>query len=235
MLVASVPKDPVVLSYLALRRVVGWVALCLPFVLIIPWYLLHGQPFPSSISGFYYTGMRNLFEGSLCAIAMFNICCRGYDRKDEIAGILSGTCAIGVAFFPTSPEIGSVTAEQHSVGTAHLVFASLLFLTLAFFCLFLFTMTADGKALTRRKLQRNLVYKICGYVILASIGLILLFKLIGRVYLFGALGAMFCFETTALIAFGIAWLVKGETFLQDQEPPKPPKENPEKRELMART
>lgn len=234
MLVAPVPKDPVVLSYLALRRVVGWVALCLPFVLIVPWYLVHGEPFPSSISGFYYTGMRNLFEGSLCAIAMFNICCRGYDRKDEIAGILSGACAIGVAFFPTSPEMGGVTAEQHAVGTAHLVFASILFLTLTCFCLFLFTMTAEGKSLTRKKVQRNLVYKICGWVILASIALILLFKLIGRVYLFGALGAMFCFETTALIAFGVAWLVKGETFLQDEEP-QPPKENPETRELMAGT
>jgi hypothetical protein len=34
-------------------------------------------------------------------------------------------------------------------------------------------------------------------------------------------GATFCFETTALFAFGIAWLVKGETFLKDDNPTPP--------------
>jgi hypothetical protein len=33
----------------------------------------------------------------------------------------------------------------------------------------------------------------------------------------GNLGPVFCFETTALIAFGIAWLTKGETFLKDED------------------
>jgi hypothetical protein len=33
--------------------------------------------------------------------------------------------------------------------------------------------------------------------------------------LVGSLYSTFCFESTSLIAFGIAWLIKGETFLKD--------------------
>jgi hypothetical protein len=231
--VAPAAKDPRVLSYLALRKVVGWVALGLPFALIILWSF-SGEKFPASISGYYYTTGRNLFVGSLCAIAVFQIFCRGYDLKDEIAGILSGACAIGVAFFPTSPELTLPTAEQIAIGKVHLTFASILFLVLAYFCLFLFRTTADVRTMTPKKIQRNRVYFVSGLVILASIALILLFGLMNRVYLVGELGARFSFETTALIAFGVAWLVKGETFpfLKDDEPPAPTPQ-PEKQKLVA--
>jgi hypothetical protein len=212
----QIAKDSAVLSYLELRRWVGRIALGLPFALIIPWWVLGSHMLPSSISGYYYTGMRNLFEGCLCAIAMFNFCCRGYDWKDEAAGIFSAACALGVAFCPTTPDSVAPTPCQQTVGTAHLIFASLLFITLAYFCLVLFRTTAADRNVTRRKLQRNMVYSVCGWAILASIALITLFKLLGQTYLIGQLGAMFCFETTALVAFGIAWLVKGETILKDE-------------------
>jgi hypothetical protein len=228
MYIAQTAKDPVVLSYLALRKAVGWIAVGLPFALVIPWWIFRSHLLPTSISGYYYTGMRNLFEGSLCAIAMFNLCCRGYDWKDEIAGILSAFFALGVAFFPTRRDGIVPTLHQQLVGNAHLVFASLLFLTLAYFCLFLFRMTATNVRLTRKKLQRNQVYTVCGWLIVASLASILLFKVAKRPYLFGRLGAMFCFETIALFAFGFAWLVKGETILKDdvtetasRKPPSP--------------
>jgi hypothetical protein len=35
-------------------------------------------------------------------------------------------------------------------------------------------------------------------------------------YVFGNVGSVPYFETTALLAFGVAWLTKGETFLQDE-------------------
>lgn len=216
MLIAPTAKDPVVLSYLALRKAVGVVALGLPFVLVITWWALRNQV-ESSISNYYYTGMRNLFIGSLCAIAMFMLCCRGYDVKDEIAGILSSLFALGVAFFPTSPDEGA-TKLQHQIGTVHYIFAALLFSILGYFCLVLFKMTAKNKRLTRKKLQRNRVYTACGYVIIASILLIVVSKVFNISHLIGNIGPVFFFETTALIAFGIAWLTKGETFLRDEEP-----------------
>lgn len=210
MLVVDKAEDPKVLSYLALRKAVGVVALGLPFVLAIPWWLLRGHMIESSISEYYYTGMRNVFVGSLCAIAMFMLCARGYDLQDEIFGILSAICALGVAFFPTTPDCRATT----TVGVVHYCFAGALFLILAYFCLVLFKMTAADK-MTRKKLQRNQVYTVCGYTILASILLLLILKKLLKVDELLGIGTVFCFEATSLFAFGVAWLVKGETFLKD--------------------
>lgn len=221
MFIAPKPQDAVVLSYLALRKAVGIVALGLPFVLAIPWWFLHQHMLETSISSYYHTGMRNLFVGSLCAIGMFMLCCRGYDRKDEVAGLFSAVCALGVAFFPTSPEDGATSLQQH-IATVHYIFAVLLFLTLSYFCLVLFKMSAANKTMTRKKIERNRVYTACGIAILASIGLILILKVIfGKTYLVGSIGTVFCFETTSLLAFGVAWLIKGETFLKDEKPERP--------------
>lgn len=210
-------KDPLVFSYLTLRKFVGWLALGLPVVLVGCWWFPGGHGIEGSISSYYYTGMRNFLVGGLSAISMFMLACRGYDRADEIAGIFSGICALGVAFFPTAPETGA-TAQQRTIGEWHYVFAVLLFSTLAFFCLFLFKKTADKKAMTRKKGQRNHVYTVCGYAIVASMLLIfVLVKLLKIERLVGSLSPMLCFETTALWAFGIAWLIKGETFLKDEK------------------
>jgi hypothetical protein len=214
MLIAPSAKEATTLTYLTLRKAVGGIAVLLPFALAIPWFLLRDHALQSSISDYYYTGMRNLFEGSLCAIAMFLLCCRGFDRKDEIAGMFSALCALGVAFFPTTPACPS--PFQKDVGWAHYAFAALLFLTLAYFCLILFKMSAANRTLTRKKLQRNKVYTVCGWVILASILAIVATKVFGLNYSILGLGPVFCFESTSLLAFGIAWLTKGETFLKDE-------------------
>lgn len=212
-------REPIVLSYLALRRAVGIVALGLPFVVAIPWWFFAGHVLESSISAYYYTGMRNVFVGSLCAIAMFQLCCRGYDLRDEIAGVFSAFCALGVAFFPTTPDF-SPTPLEHHIATVHYACAALLFLTLAYFCLVLFKMTADGKTPTRQKLQRNRVYTVCGWVILASILIIFVLRFLNisafNVPLLGAVGIVFTFETTSLLAFGTAWLTKSEALLKDE-------------------
>ncbi|MHB1672850.1 MAG: hypothetical protein ACYCSP_01225 [Acidobacteriaceae bacterium] len=220
MLVAMKAKDPVVLSYLALRKAVGVVALGLPFALALPWWVLRGHMIEPSISSYYYTGMRNLFVGSLCAISMFQLCCRGYDRKDEIAGIFSAFCALGVAFFPTEPNCGATPRQQH-IAVAHYIFATLLFSTLAYFCLVLFKMTAQNRIMTRKKLERNRIYTVCGHAILTSMALIALLKLLAVLHVswvedwVANFHTTFYFESTALIAFGVAWLIKGEAFLKE--------------------
>jgi hypothetical protein len=64
-------------------------------------------------------------------------------------------------------------------------------------------------------LQRNLVYRICGYTILASI------LLVPAVNLFPGISGpipspVFWLETLAIVVFGVSWLIKGETFLRDR-------------------
>lgn len=211
MLIKTKVENPVALSYSASRRAVGWIALGLPFALAIPVELrLH--ELQGSISSYYYIpGAETLFVGSLCAISVFMLTARGYDSKDEIAGMFSALCALGVAFFPTSPDWC-----KGCTATTHYTFAALLFATLAYFCLELFKMTTKGRAMTPEKRQRNWVYTICGCLIIASMVSIGVSKLCHLQYYVWKFPSTFFFESTALVAFGIAWLVKGEAFLKDK-------------------
>jgi len=206
--------DPKVFTYLTLRKSVGIVAFGLPFAVAIPILLAH-HGIESSISGYYYTGTRNLFVGSLCAVAMFLFSCRGFDLRDEVAGIFSAICAVGVAFFPTAPDVCATLKQKH-IGYVHYTFAALLFLTLAYFCLVLFKMTAQGRTPTPKKLQRNRMYTASGVAIILSLLAIAVTKIWGLKYSIFGLGPVFFFETTSLLAFGIAWLTKGETILKDE-------------------
>jgi len=212
----SGPQDRLVLSYLELRKAVGIIGCALPFVLAFGKILLQGPGIRGSISSYYYTDMRNVLVGSLCAIGVFLMSCRGYDRGDEIAGILACVFAIGVALFPTTPDMGA-TSRDKLIGTLHLSFAALLFLTLAYFSLALFTKTDPDKTPTRQKLQRNTVYRVCGSTILACIFFMVVVALPPVKTLVERLTPVFWLESLAIVAFGASWLTKGETILKDQE------------------
>jgi len=59
-------------SYLALRKAVGWIAILLPFTLMLGVFLIFkGEIIQESISHYYHTDMRNVFVGAICAIALF--------------------------------------------------------------------------------------------------------------------------------------------------------------------
>ena len=207
------PGNPLVLSYLELRAIVGVIGLALPFVLWIGGHHA-GTWLPNpSLSSYYYTGMRNWFDASLCVIGAFLGACKGYDLRDEVAGYIAGISAIGVAFFPTS--CGCDTTNL--VGYVHYIFAAILFATLAYFCIFQFTQSTDPAGMTPRKLTRNSVYRVCGGIIVACILAMLALKI-------PAIDAMldpcsrltFCLESTAILAFGFAWITKGEAILKDK-------------------
>jgi lysylphosphatidylglycerol synthetase-like protein (DUF2156 family) len=208
--------EPLVLSYLGLRKAVGIIGLTLPFVLALGRILLQGVGLETSISCYYYSDMRNVFVGSLCAIGVFLLSCRGYDIKDGIAGLLACVFAVCVALFPTGSCAAS-GSQSLSISKVHWTCAALIFLTLAYFCLALFTQTAGNP--TRKKLQRNTVYRVCGYAILACIVLIAVVNLLPSVNsMVQQLHPVFWLESGAVIAFGVAWLTKGEMILKDQEP-----------------
>jgi hypothetical protein len=209
----SGPQD-LVLDYLSLRKAVGIIGFALPAVLAFGKMLLQGPGIQHSISSYYYTDLRNVFVGSLCAIGVFLMSATGYDKRDAIAGYVASVFAIGVALLPTTPDT-SATPQDKIVGVLHLTFATLLFLTFAFFCFKLFTLTAGNP--TRRKLMRNKVYRVCGAIILACILLIAAVKLTPLGKAVAQLEPVFWLEAVAVMAFGVAWLIKGEAILKDEE------------------
>ncbi|EWM19551.1 hypothetical protein [Kutzneria sp. 744] len=208
------PSDTLVHSYLYLRRAIGLIGVALPAVLIIGKLLVEGGGLQDSISAYFYTDMRGVFVGSMCAVGAFLFSYRGYDVIDDVAGNLAGVAAIGVGLFPTAPENPSSTAQV--IGVTHLVFASIFFLTIAFFAIFLFRRTNEMGP-TERKLQRNRLYLTCGVVIIACL------LAIAAVHQFlqaqtAAIHPELWLEAIAVMAFGFAWLTKGEAILGDVVP-----------------
>jgi hypothetical protein len=217
--------NTLVAGYMALRRAVGVLGLTLPIVLGLGAWVIFQTGIQQSISDYYYTGMRNIFVGVLCAIGVFLMNYTGYkqvgDRPGDPTGIfhLSGAFAIGVALFPTSPS--NPTTIEWLVGIAHLTFAALFFITLAYVSLVLFTRTDPNKTLTARRRSRIRVYRICGWAILSAIGLIVLLAILpdgiaqGIAQGIGIGNPVFWLEAIAVMAFGVSWLTKGRMILRD--------------------
>lgn len=210
-----VPGNPLVLSYLGLRKAIGIIGISLPFVLALGKMLLEGPGIQSSISAYYYTDMRDVFVGSLCAIAVFMMSYKGYDRRDGLAGNLACVFAIGVALFPATPG-GNGALQAPLIGAIHIICAFSFFLTLAYFSLVLFRKTDPNRQPSRRKLQRNRVYTACGYIILASIAMIAILALLPHEAPIKKLEPYFWLESLAVVSFGISWLTKGEAILKDE-------------------
>lgn len=198
--------NSLVISYLTLRKTIGVLGIALPFILYLGARLLFGTGLQRSISAYYHTGVRDILVGTLFAFGIFLYAYLGYDRRDEIAGFLGSVFAIGLALFPTTPEGEELTV----VGFLHLVFTVAFFATLIYFSLVLFVKSDQDKPYPKKKRLRNLVYKVCGWVmILCMVGIAIGFFLpSAKTWLGGSL--VFWMETFAIWAFGISWFTKGE-------------------------
>ncbi len=219
-------KNPAVLSYYTMRKAVGFIALSLPVALALGSVLFslagpaHALPHPilqRSISDYYYTSMRDYYVGSLFAIAAFLACSRGYDLTDEIAGYLAGALTLSVALFPpVNPRSTRYSHLRVDIGFIHTGFAALMFLVLAYFCIFLFRRSSPEKPITRRKRHRNRVYGACGLTIIVCMVAMVAFTLEGIERGHPPSALLFWCESLALAAFGVAWLTKGEGILKDK-------------------
>jgi len=61
----------------------------LPFVLLVGNIVISGE-LPESVSGYYYTGMRNVFVGALCVLGVFLMAYAGYNEFDRWITNLAG-------------------------------------------------------------------------------------------------------------------------------------------------
>ncbi|MFD8706000.1 hypothetical protein ACFV1W_25930 [Kitasatospora sp. NPDC059648] len=156
-----------------------------------------GGFWPASMSAAYYTGTRDVFVGALCALGVFLVCYR-FDRRDDRWSTAAGLFALGVALCPTAP--GDPTGLQRTVGVFHLVFAALLFVMLALFCLYSFR-----NPRSTQPARVGAAYLAAGVLILVALVAAAVAGLSG----FGADWAvrpMYLCEWVATWAFGAAWI-----------------------------
>lgn len=210
-------EKSLIISYLTLRKIIGLLGIALPFVLYLGALIIFQINIQSSISSYYYTGMRGVFVGTLFVIGFFLLSYKGHDTIDAIAGRFGCVFALGVALFPTTPD-SAASSHARLIGYVHLAFATLFFLTLIFFSLYLFTKTHKDRLPTKRKLQRNKVYKGCGHTMCICILLIVVYSILPseRALLLKEYNPVFWLEAIAVVAFGISWLTKGEAILCDK-------------------
>jgi hypothetical protein len=210
--------NTLVFSYIAHRRAIGTLGVGLPILLYLGALIIFQTHLQESISDYYYTGMRNVFVGVMWAIGIFLISYKGYDIWDTTTSVLAGLFAMAITIFPTTPKLNP-TPTQLTIGYIHLAFGGLLFSMLIIFCLVLFTRVQPNpkKRPTKRKLQRNVIYRICGIVMTVCIVLSGVFVIFirGHGSPLDNLDPIFWLETISIECFGISWLVKGETILKD--------------------
>lgn len=201
-------------SYHAIQKAIGWLGISLPFTLMTGYFLLfHGHRILGSVSHYYYTGMRDVFVGIICSIALLLFFYRGYDNWKKInwdtwITNLVGLSAIGIAFFPAN-----LTGVVYWPGTVHFLCSASFFLLFSFYSIFIFTRKAPEP--TIEKLVRNKIYIICGLIILVCLISILIYY-----SYFLKINPTSCFvfwvETIAISAFGISWLTKGGAISPDK-------------------
>lgn len=201
---------PSIISYVTLRRAVGFLGIFLvPVVVLGSLILDHPPQIQISVSAYYYTSMRNEMEGIICGISLFLLSYHGYTRQDSIVSKLAGLFALGIAFFPTS----ETSNKGDIVSILHYTTSGIFFALLSYMSIWLFTKTSGYR--TERKRKRDRVYRVCGIIMLVSVIGIPIDE-IGVIHEHIAfLKPTLILETLALVSFGISWLTKGEFILKD--------------------
>jgi hypothetical protein len=214
-------QQEAVTAYRDLRIGIGILGMTLPFALLFGHLLAGHGGVLGSVSGSYYTEMRNWFVGSMWATGFFLIFYR-YRRVDNILSNIAGVLSILVALFPTTPPLHASTAAK-VVGGLHLAFAASFLLLLGYFCYFLFTKSDHPpERRSKQKNVRNTIYRWCGVTIAVAVALAGISELPALRSFKSATHAVFVFESVATVAFGVAWLIKGGMFLRDEQPASKP-------------
>ena len=218
-------ERPSVITVNTLNILVGAFAVLFPLVLIAGSMLFTGcREIVSDISSYYYSGMRDVFTGILCAIALFLFSYMGYGLLDIISSKIAAITLLGVVYFPTDirvkfyPCLTELPAYIKAFDYVHMVCAALFFITLSLMSFFLFTKSKYKKGdinFTKEKKMRNIIYRVCGIIIFVCTILVGIFSLFLKSLVLSKATPVFWLESAALWAFGFSWLVKGGFILRD--------------------
>ncbi|GAA4234185.1 DUF998 domain-containing protein [Postechiella marina] len=207
-----------------IRKLIGILGLCLPFILIFA----KGELL-ASISHYYYSTLSSLFFIIiLSAFGLFLISYKGYKKdktnetiSDDLITNIGGLAALIVVFIPTrcmdstSMAIDLICKSENYPlfghnnmlkSGIHLGSAAVFILSMGWMSRYKFTRDVND--------SNNKLYRICGLLVFISVGLIVLLIVLEKLGLdtktMFSNYYVFIFETTAVIPFGISWLVKGK-------------------------
>lgn len=210
-------RAELVVRYLTLRRLIGWLGISLPpLVWGIPvagWAVWRTPAdFPqlrATLSDYYASASRDVFVGVLFATGCFLAAYRGYAcgvvkiwrfrLGDNQLTNVAAVCAFGVALFP-------VTSEYLLVRQLHLCFAAFLFLS--------FALISD-KLFTLGNSPNNWIYRACARGIVACVVAIGGVMFVPELEQRAPRTTVFFLEAVLLLLFGISWLTKGEQLGSD--------------------
>lgn len=207
--------DQRLISYRTLRKLLGWIGIALPFVLVLGKQLVQGGTVRGSLSAYYHTDVRDLFVGALCTMAAFLVSYRGVHptglqglarllRDEYRVTNVAGAAALGVALFPTTPK--DPTDWQTVAGRVHVGCAAVLFAALALMAYLFAASRTPEQLLDRHRETKRRIYLACSWLIAGSM---VLMAVSGPVPGLAGYRPMLVLESVAVIAFGISWLVRG--------------------------
>ena len=192
-------------AYAYLQIWTGLIAFTLPIVLVVGNTALGGVT-PGSIDAYYYTQMHAWFIGSQFVLGVFFL---SYNYKPLARytwdNYMSNVAAVGMVIVAVVP---TKLAGPTTFGSVlHLLAAGTVFGLLFWFAFFRFTMSTEGDEITPRKRARNVLFKVCGAGIAGSMLVLLVIWITVGVKL--DWHPLLVFESIAIFAFGVSWLVKG--------------------------
>jgi hypothetical protein len=196
------------------RTSLGFVSMLLgPVLLFLGLFGQNNSPtWYHTISDTFMSNGMQIFIGCLCIMFFFFMSYKCYDWRDHVVNKISGISALLIAIFPSGDfletyqgSIGVFPVPPNVSSFIHGAAAGILFITLTVNILWLFTLS-DG-TMTDKKRNRNIVYYICGSIMVLSIAIWTIGVLthLGD----GNIWKYIC-EIFLLIPFGFAWLVKGQ-------------------------
>jgi len=197
------------------RTAIGLLGAALPWILMAGG-ALQGSKVQSTVSAYYYTGMRDWFVGILWVLGVFLFFyvyrprhphqapsrwkCVRTGAADSWLGKVAGVSALVVALVPTTPPPDSKDVPP-TIGTVHGVAAATLFVCLALFPLILFSQSR-----TRRR--RYLVY---GWTMVALLALTVAYAFAPASFResLARWQPILVLETLLITVFGGSWFEKG--------------------------
>ncbi len=212
-------KD-IVISYKSLRRLIGFLGILLPLICITFGWFFGSYKVQPSISLYYYTNVRDFFVGILFVMSLFLMTYKGSYRIDNWITSITGIAGLMIAVFPCYNSefdkipVGLFQLYSETSNYFHQTSAATFFLLLAINSIFLFT-RKEG-VVTKQKIKRNVVYVTCGVIILVCFAALVLSMLIFSFEQRAHSKIILIIEAIALLAFGVSWLVKGQTIIPDK-------------------